>query len=949
MARDIENVNITLPGESDTIELIVDGEPTEVVIALDSWASAVHADDADTVSGHTVARDVLADEYTNAQIDSMVETAGTVKTVNTVQPDQNGNVQISKADIGLGNVDNTSDADKPISTATQAALDLKVDKVDGKGLSTNDYTDADKTKLGDLPTDAEITAALAGKVDKETGKGLSTNDFTDAEKTKLQGIETGAQVNTVTGVKGSAEQTYRTGNIDITKTNIGLGDVDNTADLDKPVSTAMRTALDGKVDKETGKGLSSNDFTTEEKNKLAGIEAGAEVNVQANWNEMDQTADSFIQNKPTIPAKTSDLQNDSGFITGVNWGAIGGTLADQTDLNNELTALVKSVNSETPDANGNVAIKAENIPAQGYGNESTSGNPITITDGTPSTVKNLDVSLEPIQDLHGYDHPWPAGGGKNLLPPLTGGATANGITVDAVDSNGRIRVHGTATANADISLGLTSNVVIPTTAYLHMRNSATAEGTIMVKTDTGLRAPGLSAINRIFDISENSGQTITEMRMSYLAGYSYDVTIQLSLETTSDITDWEPYSNICPISGRTEANVLRTGKNVLKLTVDELKTKNTKSGSSWNGNVYSWQGITYEILVDSAGNVMGVLVNGTSTNNSYLEIPHNMKSGESYIASGCPSGGSNPTFMFYDTYNGMFYDYGNGSSSFMFDGRKCVPSVHIKGGVTVSNLIFKPMIRRASISDATFEPYQGQSVKVQLGQTVYGGTLNVTTGELVVDRGVVVMDGTTNVVSRGNVGSGFIQTEWDSYRSIGKANANFISDRFETTTSTNRNTFSVYPSPTAARMYLAFPATFGNVNACNTWLVDNPVTVVYELATPLTFNLTPAQLALLEGYNILTTDGDTINLRYIGTEASDVQAEIDEFETAIHALSESVAPIETGTAIATHAVGDYIMLNGEFCKVISAIAVGETITIGTNVSRTTIADELKAIIAQLGA
>ena len=102
----------------------------------------------------------------------MIEQAGQVKTVNNVQPDQNGNVQISKTDIGLGNVDNTADADKPISTATQAALDLKVDKVAGKGLSTNDYTDADQTKLADLPTDAELTRR-PGKVSAQTTSPMS--------------------------------------------------------------------------------------------------------------------------------------------------------------------------------------------------------------------------------------------------------------------------------------------------------------------------------------------------------------------------------------------------------------------------------------------------------------------------------------------------------------------------------------------------------------------------------------------------------------------------------------------------------------------------------------------------------------------------------------------------------------------------------------------------------
>ena len=56
-----------------------------------------------------------------------------------------------------------------------------------------------------------------------------------------------------------------------------------------------------------------NNFTTALKDKLDGIEAGAEVNVQADWNEADSSDDAFIKNKPTIPTATSDLVNDSGF------------------------------------------------------------------------------------------------------------------------------------------------------------------------------------------------------------------------------------------------------------------------------------------------------------------------------------------------------------------------------------------------------------------------------------------------------------------------------------------------------------------------------------------------------------------------------------------------------------------------------------------------------------
>lgn len=56
-------------------------------------------------------------------------------------------------------------------------------------------------------------------------------------------------------------------------------------------------------------------FDSTAQTKLSGIEAGAEVNVQANWNEADTTADSYIQNKPTIPTAVSQLTNDSNYQT----------------------------------------------------------------------------------------------------------------------------------------------------------------------------------------------------------------------------------------------------------------------------------------------------------------------------------------------------------------------------------------------------------------------------------------------------------------------------------------------------------------------------------------------------------------------------------------------------------------------------------------------------------
>ena len=56
-------------------------------------------------------------------------------------------------------------------------------------------------------------------------------------------------------------------------------------------------------------------FTASEQSKLAGIESGAEVNVQANWNESDSSSDSFIQNKPTIPTHVTDLVDADDYAT----------------------------------------------------------------------------------------------------------------------------------------------------------------------------------------------------------------------------------------------------------------------------------------------------------------------------------------------------------------------------------------------------------------------------------------------------------------------------------------------------------------------------------------------------------------------------------------------------------------------------------------------------------
>jgi hypothetical protein len=105
--------------------------------------------------------------------------------------------------------------------------------------------DYNSTHTGEEIDAAVDNAKTAADLKTAYESNADTNAFTDAEKNKLSGIETGAEVNAVDSVFG------RTGAVtaqigDYTKSDVGLGNVDNTSDVNKPISTATQIALDAK-------------------------------------------------------------------------------------------------------------------------------------------------------------------------------------------------------------------------------------------------------------------------------------------------------------------------------------------------------------------------------------------------------------------------------------------------------------------------------------------------------------------------------------------------------------------------------------------------------------------------------------------------------------------------------------------------------------------------------
>lgn len=115
----------------------------------------------------------------------------------------------------------------------------------------------------------------------------------------------------------------------------------------KADTTYVNKQLDTKVDKVTGKQLSTNDYTTTDKNKLAGIEEGAEVNVNADWNAT--SGDAQILNKPTIITEAEVDQKISTAVGAVY--KVKGSVANYAALPTENVSIGDVYNLEDTGAN----------------------------------------------------------------------------------------------------------------------------------------------------------------------------------------------------------------------------------------------------------------------------------------------------------------------------------------------------------------------------------------------------------------------------------------------------------------------------------------------------------------------------------------------------------------------------------------------------------------------
>lgn len=184
---------------------------------------------------------------------------------------------------------------------------------------------------------------------------------------------------------------------------------------------------------------------------------------------------------------------------------------------------------------------------------------ITIEDAVPANLAECKVKIEPVQDLHGYDHPWAGGGWKNKLniPSSVVTTTINGITYTVTRNEGgavtEIDADGTATADATIDFSASDipigNVILTgcpsgggnDTWQIIRWNSGWTDTTR--DNGSGVTYNNTTASN-LFRLRVKSGVTVSHKKFYPM----------IRLATETDAT-FAPYSNICPITGHTEASV----------------------------------------------------------------------------------------------------------------------------------------------------------------------------------------------------------------------------------------------------------------------------------------------------------------------------------------------------------------------------------------------------------
>jgi hypothetical protein len=340
-------------------------------------------------------------------------------------------------------------------------------------------------------------------------------------------------------------------------------------------------------------------------------------------------------------------------------------------------------------------------------------------------LSSLKVALEPIQDLHGYDHPWVGGAGKNK-------ADINDLSLVQNDSGNKLLISnlaltaGTYTMSFDVSQTITSTRNRP----LYVISGANT----YAPTDYNTQGRG----SWTFTLSADA--TVTFYWWVADNSLAVDIT-NFMIESGSTATAYEPYENICPISGHTQVDVDNHQKNLF----NPSNIINGYIGQSDGGyKVISLANTrviyapcepntayTISKTIGARFNVgwtdtlpdINVTVYGTISNNTASEITLTAGATAKYIVA----------FVWFGTYDTIIAD-------------EMLASCQIELGSTAT----------------AYVPYNGYQVTVNLGGTYYSGILDAVTGVFTPDMAFDTLSADNFNGETGTSGGGLHYYDWNN-------------------------------------------------------------------------------------------------------------------------------------------------------------------------------------------
>jgi hypothetical protein len=389
----------------------------------------------------------------------------------------------------------------------------------------------------------------------------------------------------------------------------------------------------------------------------------------------------------------------------------------------------------------------------------------------------------------------------------------------------------------------------------------------------------------------------------------------VNINPVQDLSNGDPsLENVCPISGWTGAQVVRTGKNLFDVPASVTKGYITFTRDSDgyvtanpnNADSRSWDKDNAQFLVNLApGNYKFVIKLKTPSASQY-------SGWEIYSPTGVKIAGSSGgkfradevaafTASTYGTYYIMAKIHSS-ASRFMV----------VKDGTDTSD----------------YEPYTEQTIPINFGQTVYGGKLDVLTGKLTVDRAELVV---TNCLETGTASTGIPYARIniaDRAKMESTGNKSISSEyRYRINAPSNSGWFRVIQT-----VIYIFDSRFTDRATANSILSSEKPQFVFELEEPIVYDLTPTEVkTLLGANNIFANTGDT-----------EVEYRAD---TKLY-IERLTAPDSADMIADSNIVsGQYFMVGNSLYKATANIANGGQITVGTNCTRVSLAQALNEINA----